>query len=145
MPASTSAQSSPKDPRTVSWGVGRIFMACLVVFSVVALFYEFSTLPAANTPGYGFSMLSIANVAHWITLSVAVIHNGRRMRLLAWTLSGIEIILLVLFAWVFSVPHLERAQLLCNWGETYFYMPAILSVLTIVWLVVSSPLRPANK
>ena len=81
MPASTSAQSSPKDPRTVSWGVGRIFMACLVVFSVVALFYEFSTLPAANTPGYGFSMLSIANVAHWITLSVAVIHNGRRMRL----------------------------------------------------------------
>ena len=79
-------------------------MACLVVFSVVALFYEFSTLPAANTPGYGFAMLSIANVAHWITLSVAVIHNGRRMRLLAWTLSGIEIILLVLFAWVFSVP-----------------------------------------
>ena len=134
MPASTSAQSSPKDPRTVSWGVGRIFMACLVVFSVVALFYEFSTLPAANTPGYGFSMLSIA-----------VIHNGRRMRLLAWTLSGIEIILLVLFAWVFSVPHLECAQLLCNWGQTYFYMPAILSVLTIVWLVVSSPLRPANK
>ena len=90
-------------------------------------------------------MLSIANVAHWITLSVAVIHNGRRMRLLAWTLSGIEIILLVLFAWVFSVPHLERAQLLCNWGQTYFYMPARLSVLTIVWLVVSSPLRPANK
>ncbi|MFQ8870343.1 MAG: hypothetical protein ACLR7M_05340, partial [Varibaculum timonense] len=73
------------------------------------------------------------------------IHNGRRMRLLAWTLSGIEIILLVLFAWVFSVPHLECAQLLCNWGQTYFYMPAILSVLTIVWLVVSSPLRPANK
>ena len=79
--ASESAQQSHKDPRTASRGAGRIFMAGLVVFAVVALFHEFSTLPASGSAGYGLAMLSLANVAHWIVLSIAVIHNGRRMRL----------------------------------------------------------------
>ena len=145
MPAATPAQASHKDPRTASWGLGRIFMAGLVVFSVVALFHEFSTLPAAGSSGYGLAMLSLANVAHWIVLSIAVIHNGRRMRLLAWALSGIETLLLVLFAFAFSGSDLERAQLLFNWGQEYFYLPAILTALTIVWLLVSSPLRSGNR
>ena len=145
MPASTPAQQSHKDPRTASWGAGRIFMAGLVVFAVVALFHEFSTLPASGSAGYGLAMLSLANVAHWIVLAIAVIHNGRRMRLLAWGLSGIETLLLVLFALVFSSPHLDSAQLLFNWGQAYYYFPAILTALTIIWLLVSSPLRSGNK
>jgi len=120
-------------------------MAGLVVFSVVALFFEFSTLPAASSAGYGLAMLSLANVAHWIVLSIAVIHNGRRMRLLAWALSGIETLLLVLFALAFSGSDLQRAQLLFNWGQEYFYLPAILTALTIIWLLVSSPLRSGNR
>ena len=144
MSASESAQQSHKDPRTASWGVGRIFMAGLVVFAVVALFHEFSTLPASRSAGYGLAMLSLANVTHWIVLAIAVIHNGRRMRLLAWTLSGIESLLLVLFALLFSSPYLHRAQLLFNWGQAYYYFPAILTALTIIWLLVSSPLRPGN-
>ncbi len=115
------------------------------MFSVVALFHEFSTLPASGSAGYGFAMLSLANVAHWIMLSIAVIHNGRRMRLIAWVLSGIETLLLVLFALVFSTPNLERAQLLANWGQDYFYFPAILTVLTLIWLLVSSPLRGSGS
>ena len=145
LPASTPAQQSHKDSRTPSWGLGRIFMAGLVVFSVVALFHEFATLPAAGSAGYGLAMLSLANVAHWIVLSIAVIHNGRRMRLLAWALSGIEAVLLTLFALVFSSPNLERAQLLFNWGQEYFYFPAILTALTIIWLLVSSPLRGSGS
>lgn len=145
LPASTPAPQSHRDPRTASWGLGRIFMAGLVVFSVVALFHEFATLPAASSAGYGLAMLSLANVAHWIVLSIAVIHNGRRMRLLAWALSGIESLLLVLFALVFSSPNLERAQLLFNWGQEYLYFPAILTALTIIWLLVSSPLHSANR
>lgn len=135
---------SHKDPRTASWGAGRIFMALLVVFAVVALFHELSTLPASGSAGYGLAMLSLANVAHWIILSIAVIHNGRRMRLLAWTLTGIEALLLVLFAFVFSSAHLDSAQLLYNWGQAYYYLPAILTALTLLWLIVSSPLRPGN-
>lgn len=142
---SESAQQSHKDPRTASWGAGRIFMAGLVVFAVVALFHEFSTLPASSSAGYGMAMLSLANVAHWIVLAIAVIHNGRRMRLLAWGLSGIETLLLVLFAFAFSSPHLDSAQLLFNWGQAYYYLPAILTALTIIWLLVSSPLRSGNK
>lgn len=145
MSASESAQQSHKDPRTASWGAGRIFMAGLVVFAVVALFHEFSTLPASGSAGYGLAMLSLANVAHWIVLSIAVIHNGRRMRLLAWTLTGIEALLLVLFAFAFSSAHLDSAQLLYNWGQAYYYFPAILTSLTLVWLIVSSPLRPGNS
>ena len=120
-------------------------MALLVVFAVVALFHEFSTLPASGSAGYGLAMLSLANVAHWIVLSIAVIHNGRRMRLLAWTLTGIEALLLVLFAFAFSSAHLDSAQLLYNWGPAYYYFPAILTALTLVWLIVSSPLRPGNS
>lgn len=145
LPTSESAPQSHKDPRTASWGAGRIFMAGLVVFAVVALFHEFSTLPASGSAGYGLAMLSLANVAHWIVLAIAVIHNGRRMRLLAWGLSGIETLLLVLFALVFSSPHLDSAQLLFNWGQAYYYFPAILTALTIIWLLVSSPLRSGNK
>ncbi len=145
MSASISTSQPHRDPRTASWGLGRIFMAGLVVFSVIALFHEFSTLPAAGSAGYGLAMLSLANVAHWIVLSVAVIHNGRRMRLLAWGLSGIETLLLVLFALVFSSPNLGRAQLLFNWGEIYYYFPAILTALTVIWLLVSSPLRGSSS
>lgn len=145
MSASISTSQPHRDPRTASWGLGRIFMAGLVVFSVIALFHEFSTLPAAGSAGYGLAMLSLANVAHWIVLSVAVIHNGRRMRLLAWGLSGIETLLLVLFALVFSSPNLGRTQLLFNWGEIYYYFPAILTALTVIWLLVSSPLRGSSS
>ena len=145
MSASISTSQPHRDPRTASWGLGRIFMAGLVVFAVVALFHAFSTLPASGSAGYGLAMLSLANVAHWIVLSVAVIHNGRRMRLLAWGLSGIETLLLVLFALVFSSPNLGRAQLLFNWGEIYYYFPAILTALTVIWLLVSSPLRGSSS
>lgn len=133
------------DTRRPAYGAGRALIAIYGVFAIsasaraaVQLIRDASEAPVA----YSLSGLS---AVVYVLATIAMAHNGRRMRRVAWASVVLEFIG-VLVVGLLSVTHPELFQHDSVWslfGKGYGFFPLVLPVLGMWWLFRSSPARIA--
>lgn len=131
------------DTRRPAYGAGRALIAVYGVFAIsataragVQLIRNASEAPLA----YGLSGLA---AAVYIVATIAMAHNGRRMRRVAWA-SVLTEFAGVIVVGLLSLTHPEMFQHDSVWsvfGKGYGFVPLVLPALGVWWLYRSSPAR----
>ncbi|WP_228760171.1 hypothetical protein [Pseudactinotalea sp. HY158] len=139
------AGAAVPDTRRPAYGAGRALIAAYGVFALAAsarasvqLIRDSSEAPLAYT-------LSAFSALVYIAATIALAHNGRRMRRVGWIAVAIELVGVVLVG-TLSLTHPELFQHDSVWslyGRGYGFVPLVLPVLGITWLWRSSPGRIA--
>lgn len=131
------------DTRRPAYGAGRALIAVYGVFALSAtgratwqLMTKAHEAPVAYT-------LSAVSALVYIVATIALAHNGRRMRMLAWVAVGFELVGVVTVGVLsLTVPeHFAHDSVWSHFGSGYGYVPLVLPVLGIWWLWWSSPKR----
>ena len=135
-----------EDTRRPAYGPGRVLIFVYGVFAVsatarasVQLIRDASEAPVAYS-------LSAVSALVYIVATVAMAHNGRRMRRLAWGAVTFELVGVITVG-ILSLTHPELFQHASVWsqfGSGYGYVPAVLPVLGVFWMWRSSPARIAH-
>src|SRR5699024_9825734 len=134
-----------EDTRRPAYGPGRVLIFIYGIFALSATARASVQLirDAAEAPlAYSLSALS---AVVYIVATIAIAHNGRRMRRLAWVTVTFELVG-VLTVGVLSLTHPElfaHPSVWSGFGVGYGYVPAVLPVLGLVWMWRSSPARIA--
>lgn len=132
-----------QDTRRAAYGAGRALIAVYGVFAISATARAAVQLirNAAEAPlAYGLSALS---AVVYILATVALAHNGRRMRMVAWASVVLEFVGVVVVG-TLSLTHPEMFQHDSVWsvfGKGYGFIPFLLPILGVWWLYRSSPAR----
>jgi len=134
------------DDRPPARGAGLLVVAVYVIFALAATARASVQLvrDAAEAPlAYGLS--GFAAVVY-VVAAVALAHNGRRMRRLAWAAVSIEMLgVLVVGALSLLTPELfPRDTVWSRFGSGYGFVPLVLPALGLFWLWRSSPGRVAR-
>lgn len=137
------AGATVPDTRRPAYGAGRALIAVYGIFALSATARALVQLirNASEAPlAYGLSAFS---AVVYILATIAMAHNGRRMRKLAWNAVLVEFIGVVAVG-TLSLTHPEMFQHDSVWsifGRGYGFVPLILPILGIWWLWRSSPAR----
>ncbi|MFV0253989.1 MAG: hypothetical protein ACK5H2_11745 [Beutenbergiaceae bacterium] len=132
-----------EDTRRPAFGAGRVLIVAYAVFAVAATSRAGVQLirNAAEAPvAYGLSAFS---AVVYVLATVALAHNGRRLRMVAWVTVVIELTGVIVVGLI-SVTYPElfpRDTVWSGFGRGYGYVPLVLPVLGIGWLWWSSPRR----
>lgn len=135
--------ASTTDTRRPAYGPGRILILVYGIFAVAALARSTVQLArdAAEAPvAYALSLLA---AIVYVVATIALAHNGRRMRKVAWTAVLIELVG-VLTVGTLSVIRPElfpRDTVWSHFGSGYGFVPLVLPFIGIWWLWTSSPKR----
>ncbi|HLS14944.1 MAG TPA: hypothetical protein VK095_10580 [Beutenbergiaceae bacterium] len=134
-----------EDTRRPAYGAGRVLILIYGVFalsatarSAVQLIRDAGEAPLA----YGLSAFS---AAVYVLATIALAHNGRRMRRIAWCAVVVELLGVVVIG-VFSMTSPElfpRETVWSGFGSGYGYIPLVLPVVGLIWLWRSMPARIA--
>lgn len=135
------------DTRRPAYGLGRVLILVYGVFAVAALARATVQLAqrAVDAP-LAYALSALAGLVY-LAATVALGHNGRRMRRVAWGAVLFE------FVGVLTVGTLSLVSpdlfpddtVWSSFGRGYGFVPAVLPVLGIAWLWVSSPVRVAAR
>jgi hypothetical protein len=131
------------DTRRPAFGVGRVLIVVYGIFATAATAragYQLVTKAAEAPLAYGLSAFS---AVVYIVATVAIAHNGRRLRVVAWVTVLIELIGVITVG-VLSMTHPElfaHASVWSQFGQGYGYVPLVLPMLGLAWLWWSSPRR----
>lgn len=131
------------DTRRPAFGAGRVLIVVYGIFAVAATAragYQLISQASEAPLAYGLSAFS---AVVYVVATVALAHNGRRLRVVAWVTVGIEL-LGVIVVGILSVTHPElfaRDSVWSGFGGGYGYVPLVLPFLGIAWLWWSSPRR----
>lgn len=133
------------DTRRPAYGGGRVLILVYAVFalaatarSTVQLIRDAGEAPLAYT-------LSAFSALVYVLATIALAHNGRRMRRIAWVAVCIEL-LGVLVVGVLSLTHPElfpEDTVWSGFGSGYGYVPLVLPFVGLFWLWWSRPARIA--
>lgn len=132
-----------QDTRRPAYGAGRALIAVYGVFAISATARAGVQLirNAAEAPvAYGLSAFS---AVVYIIATIALAHNGRRMRMVAWAAVVAEFVGVVVVG-ILSLTHPEMFQHDSVWsvfGRGYGFIPFLLPILGVWWLYRSSPAR----
>lgn len=136
-----------EDTRRPAYGPGRVLIFVYGVFAISATARASVQLirnPAEAPLAYSLSALS---ALVYIAATVAMAHNGRRMRRVAWATVTFELVGVITVG-ILSLTHPELFQHDSVWsrfGSGYGYVPAVLPVLGLFWMWRSSPARIAQS
>lgn len=139
--------AAAEDTRRPAFGAGRVLIIVYGLFAVAAT--ARATVQLVRNAGeapvaYGLS--AFAGVVY-LMATIALAHNGRRLRLVAWVAVGIELAG-VLIVGALSLTHPElfaRDSVWSRFGSGYGYVPLVLPLLGMAWLRWSSPRRLARE
>lgn len=131
------------DTRRPAYGLGRVLILVYAVFALAATARSAVQLvrAAAEAPlAYGLSAFS---AVVYVLATVALAHNGRRMRRVAWAAVITELV------GVISIGTLSLARpdlfpdetVWSGFGRGYGFVPLLLPFLGIAWLWQSAPSR----
>ncbi|WP_226925456.1 hypothetical protein [Georgenia thermotolerans] len=131
------------DTRRPAYGLGRVLILVYGIFAVAASARaSVQLLRNAGEAPLAYSLSALAG-AVYIVATVALAHNGRRMRRVGWIAVVFEL-LGVLTIGTLSLWHPElfpHDTVWSRYGSGYGYVPAVLPLLGIAWLWHSSPAR----
>ena len=131
------------DTRRAAFGVGRVLIVVYGIFAIAATaraVYQLVTKAAEAPLAYGLSAFS---AVVYIVATIAIAHNGRRLRVVAWMTVLIELVGVITVG-TLSVTHPElfaHASVWSRFGQGYGYVPLVLPLLGLAWLWWSSPRR----
>lgn len=135
------------DTRRPAYGVGRALILVYGIFAVAALARATVQLSqrAADAP-LAYALSLVAGLVYLVA-TVALGHNGRRMRRVAWGSVVFELVGVLTVGTLSLVsPELFPDDTVwSSFGRGYGFVPAVLPVLGIAWLWVSSPVRVASR
>lgn len=142
-PADSGAADSVPDTRRPAFGAGRALIAIYGIFAISATARASVQLirNAAEAP-LAYSLSAVSAVVYLIA-TIALAHNGRKMRKVAWAAVLFELAG-VLAVGLLSLTHPELFQHDSVWsyfGRGYGFVPLVLPVLGMWWLWRSSPAR----
>lgn len=133
------------DERQSTHGWPRVIFAVLSIYSVVFGWTGVLASTKALSQGRVAEGLTMwIAVALWMAGSAGLVHNGRRMRLIAyaaWTTN-------LLAPFVALAAHSWALDPACPWyhgGATYLYIPTAGALIALLWLVWSSPAKIATR
>nr|NLD40116.1 hypothetical protein [Actinomycetales bacterium] len=134
---------STTDTRRPAYGVGRILILVYGIFAVASLARSIVQLArdAAEAPvAYALSLLA---AIVYVVATIALAHNGRRMRRVAWTAVLIELagVIVVGTLSVLRPELFPRDTVWSHFGSGYGFVPLVLPFIGIWWLWTSSPTR----
>ncbi|SEE01796.1 hypothetical protein [Ruania alba] len=143
---SVTQQDSAEDTRRPAYGAGRVLIFVYGVFALSASARaSVQLIRSASEAPLAYTLSAVAAVIY-IAAAVAMAHNGRRMRRLAWVTVGIELAG-VLAVGTLSLWHTELFgddTVWSRYGAGYGYVPAVLPLLGLFWMWRSSPARIAQ-
>lgn len=142
--SSTSPSPDPlQDSRRPAYGAGRALIAIYGIFAISATARAaVQLIRNASEAPIAYSLSGFSAVVY-IIATVALAHNGRKMRKVAWTSVIIELVGVIVVG-MLSLTHPEMFQHDSVWsgfGQGYFYVPLLLPLLGMWWLYTSSPAR----
>lgn len=137
--------TSPADPRPRAYGAGRVLVLVYGILAVAAL--GRSTVQIPRDPAMLAYWLSGFAALVYLVATVALAHNGVKMRRVAWVAVCIELVgVLVVGTWSFVRPEsFPDATVWSHFGQGYGFVPLVLPFLGIAWLVRSDPARIARR
>lgn len=131
------------DTRRPAFGAGRVLIVVYGIFALAATAragYQLIAKGSEAPLAYGLSAFS---AAVYVVATIALAHNGRRLRVVAWVTVLIELAGVVAVG-ILSVTHPEMFAADSVWssfGQGYGYVPFVLPFLGLAWLWWSSPRR----
>ncbi|WP_103062804.1 hypothetical protein [Actinomyces qiguomingii] len=132
----SSQARSLNDTRRPAHGWGRALVGVFAVFGLVILVPAFIDLARSGTGTRTPAALSMLCGLGYLLLSVAVAHNGRRMRRVGWACLALELtgLLAVNGAGLGGSSWSE-------WGRSLWYLPVLLPLIAAVQLWLADPRR----
>ncbi|ACQ80132.1 putative integral membrane protein [Beutenbergia cavernae DSM 12333] len=135
------------DPRRRAYGAGRALIAVYGVFALSATARAGVQLvrDAAEAPlAYGLSAFS---ALVYVVATIALAHNGHRMRRVAWAAVVVELVgvLAVGTLSVVDPAAFPKDTVWSHFGQGYGFVPLVLPLLGLAWLWRSSPARIAQS
>ncbi|NCD18480.1 MAG: hypothetical protein EOL89_00610 [Actinobacteria bacterium] len=131
------------DSRRRAYGLGRVLILVYGVFALAATARSaVQLIRDADAAPLAYWLSAFAAVVY-IVATVALAHNGRRMRRVAWGAVVVELTgVLVVGALSLGRPDLFPDETVWSqFGSGYFFVPLVLPVLGITWLWRSAPVR----
>ncbi|MBM9433245.1 hypothetical protein [Flaviflexus equikiangi] len=132
-----------QDSRRSALGWARVLL--LLIGGLAAVFLWLAIVGATSAfldsrPGTALLTLSAAIV--WVLMAVGLLHNGRRMRRIAWAGAGLNVLMPVIG--FFAELPLYTWSPWREGGVAYWYVPTVLALVSMWWLHHSSPARLAQ-
>ncbi|TNU73818.1 hypothetical protein FH969_09490 [Miniimonas arenae] len=144
---STQHHHEPGDDRPRAYGAGRALVAVYGILALAATArsaYQLLTKAAEAPLAYGLSAFA---ALVYVVATVALAHNGVRMRRVAWVAVAVELVgVLAVGTWSFVHPQdFPEATVWSHFGQGYGYVPLVLPFLGLAWLRRSDPARIARQ
>ncbi|QOR69165.1 hypothetical protein IM660_10540 [Ruania alkalisoli] len=141
-----SETTGAEDTRRPAYGAGRVLIFVYGIFAISATARAAVQLirDAAEAP-LAYTLSAVAAVVY-LGATVAMAHNGRRMRRLAWVTVSFELagVLAVGTLSLIRPDLFPHASVWSHFGAGYGYIPAALPLLGLFWMWRSSPARIAH-
>lgn len=135
--------TSATDTRRPAFGAGRVLIVVYGIFAVAATARAtYQLLSKASEAPLAYTLSALSAVVYVIA-TIALAHNGRRLRVVAWVTVLIELVGVITVG-TLSVTHPElfaHDSVWSRFGQGYGYVPAVLPLLGVAWLWWSSPRR----
>lgn len=139
--------TSAVDTRRPAYGLGRVLILVYGIFALAATARAgVQLLTKAEEAPLAYTLSALAG-AVYVLATVALGHNGRRMRRVGWTAVVFELVgVLTIGTLSLTRPDLFPDDTVWSgFGSGYGYVPAVLPLLGIAWLWHSSPARIAAR
>lgn len=139
--------AEPADPRPRAYGAGRALVLAYGILAVAATARSvYQLITKAGEAPLAYSLSLVAALVY-VVATFALAHNGVRMRRLAWGAVLLELVGVVSVGiWSFARPgDFADATVWSHFGQGYGFIPAVLPLLGILWLVRSDPARIARQ
>jgi cytochrome bd-type quinol oxidase subunit 2 len=139
--------TSAVDTRRPAYGLGRVLILVYGIFAVAATARaSVQLITKAHEAPLAYALSAVAG-AVYILATIALGHNGRRMRRVGWTAVVFELVGVVTVGTLSLVrPELFPDDTVWSgFGSGYGFVPAVLPLLGIAWLWHSSPARIAAR
>lgn len=132
-----------EDTRRPAFGAGRVLIVAYAIFAVAATSRATVQLVRNAAEAPVAYWLSAFSAVVYVIATIALAHNGRRLRMVAWATVLIELTGVIVVG-VLSLTHPElfpRDTVWSGFGRGYGYVPLVLPLLGAGWLWWSSPRR----
>lgn len=138
---------SPSDTRGRAYGAGRILVLVYGVLALAAVGRSSIQLATKADEAPLAYLLSAFAAAVYLVATIALAHNGVKMRRVAWVAVMIEAVgVLTVGTWTRLQPEdFPDETVWGNFGQDYGFVPAVLPFLGMWWLWRSSPARLARR
>lgn len=137
-------QGGLQDRRRSAHGSARVLLFVIVGFAIAFLWLGIVGATSAFISSLpGTALLTLLAAAVWMLMAVGLLHNGHRMRRIAWAAALINLVL-PLIGFFADMP-------LYHWspwrdgGVAFWYVPTALVAVSLWWLYYSSPARLAQR